>query len=148
MQYLGHIARQPLLDVIFTSSYSPPAGPFPSIRSFHDWFAHLPRPYDRAPGDAPHPMRSKLLDDVPIVFTHGDLHRSNIIVSSEEDGAPRVLAIIDWHQSGWLPVYWEFCKARWTTKIGEEWETEYLPRFLKPCGQYDYWDFFVLRLGV
>jgi len=93
-------------------------------------------------------MRSELPDDVAITFTHGDLHRSNIIVSLEGKGAPRVLAIIDWHQSGWLPAYWEFCKARWTTWIGEEWEVEYLPRFLEPYKRYDYWDFFALRLGV
>lgn len=93
-------------------------------------------------------MRSLLLDDVSITFTHGDLHRSNIIVSPEGEGALRVLAIIDWHQSGWFPAYWESCKARWTARIGEEWVVEYLPRILKPCVQYDYWDFFVLRIGV
>lgn len=94
-------------------------------------------------------MRLELPDDVAIVFTHGDLHRSNIVVSSEgEEGDPRVLAIVDWGQAGWLPAYWEFCKARWTTGIGEEWEVEYLPRFLEPFRGYDCWDYFVLKLGV
>lgn len=145
--YVGHIGRQPLQDVVFTSSCSIPAGPFPSVQSFHDWFVYLPRPYDRAVGDdPPHPMRLELPDDVAIVFTHGDLHRSNIVVSSEGD--PRVLAIVDWGQAGWLPAYWEFCKARWTTGVGEEWEVEYLPRFLEPFGKYDCWDYFVLKLGV
>lgn len=148
MQYLGHISRQPLLDNIF--SYLPPAGPFPSVGSFHDWFTNLSRPH-RGPDDPPHPahpMRSLLPNDELITFTHGDLHRTNIIVSPEGEGAPRVLAIIDWHQSGWFPAYWESCKARWTAIIGDEWVTEYLPRILKPCMQYDYWDYFVLNLGV
>lgn len=35
---LGHVGRQPLLDVIFTSSCSPTAGPFSSVPEFHDWF--------------------------------------------------------------------------------------------------------------
>lgn len=92
-------------------------------------------------------MRSGLPDNVPIKFTHGDLSRSNIIVSPE--GAPaHVAAIVDWHQAGWLPEYWEFCKARWTTHIGEEWETDYLPKILTQYEGYDYWDYFVLKLGV
>ncbi|KAF2186883.1 hypothetical protein K469DRAFT_725557 [Zopfia rhizophila CBS 207.26] len=46
-----------------------------------------------------HPYRSSLPDHVLIVFTHADLHPSNIILSSRSN--PHVIAIIDWHQSGW-----------------------------------------------
>lgn len=70
------------------------------------------------------------------------------MISDVGEGSPQVLALIDWHQSGWYPAYWEHCKARWTTKIGDEWEVEYLPRILEPVGMYDYWDYFVLSLGV
>ena len=70
------------------------------------------------------------------------------MLSSEGDASPvRVVAIIDWHQSGWLPAYWEYCKARWTTRHGEEWEVEYIPRFVEIYEQYDYWDYFVMKLG-
>jgi hypothetical protein len=94
-------------------------------------------------------MRSELSDDVVIKFTHGDLHPSNVIISSRGYGSPpHIISIVDWHQSGWLPEYWEYCKARWTAKTSDEWEVEYLPRFLAPSKHYDYWDYFVLSLGV
>ena len=98
-------------------------------------------------GSKIHPLRSDLydIDGEPITFSHGDLHRSNILVSSE--GCPRVLALVDWHQGGWLPAYWEFCKARWTTRIGDEWEVKYLPMIMEPYKRYNSWDYFVLRLG-
>ena len=93
-------------------------------------------------------MRKFLSDDTPISFTHGDLHRSNIMVSAKEDGSIRIRAIIDWHQAGWLPSYWEYCKARWTASTGQEWEEVYLPKIVERYENYDYWDYFVLRLGV
>jgi aminoglycoside phosphotransferase (APT) family kinase protein len=41
------------------------------------------------------------------VFTHADLNRNNIIVSSRtKDAAPRVTAVLDWHQSGWYLIEW------------------------------------------
>lgn len=91
-------------------------------------------------------MRNMLPDDMRIIFTHSDLHRSNIIIRTE--GPPCIAAVVDWHQSGWLPEYWEFCKARWTADIGDEWQAEYLPKFLEPYECYDYWDYFALKLGV
>ena len=41
-----------------------------------------------------------------IVFTHADLHFSNIMVS---DG--HISGIIDWETAGWYPDYWEYCRA-------------------------------------
>ena len=162
---IGHVGRQPLLDVIFTNSASPTAGPFPSVSDFHDWFTTTYGPNKYLPNwrdKPPHPYRSRFLDSIPIVLTHADLHPSNIILSPGP--SPRVIAVIDWHQSGWYPAYWEYCKARWTSKIGEEWESKYLPLFLDPCdyfkpercefhdieglGFYDYWDYFNLARGV
>jgi hypothetical protein len=143
--WTGHIGRQPLQDVIFERVS--PAGPFPTVSAFHDWFS-FPNKLRRGRLQD-HPFRSELrdADGEPITFTHGDLHRSNILVSST--GPPKILALIDWHQSGWLPAYWEFCKARWTTNIGEdEWEVKYLPKIVQPYERYDYWDYFVLSLGV
>jgi thiamine kinase-like enzyme len=56
-------------------------------------------------------MRPGLPDDVPVFFTHADLTPSNIILSSSKSGPQKIVAIIDWHQSGWYPAYWEACKS-------------------------------------
>jgi hypothetical protein len=81
-------------------------------------------------------MREHLLDDIPITFTHGDLHPSNIMVSPHGTPGPRVLAIVDWYQSGWLPEHWEACKAYLTATIESDWFVTYLPSFLEMPGKY------------
>lgn len=75
------------------------------------------------------PYHKDLPDDCDIVFTHGDLHRSNIILLST---APRVVALVDWEQSGWLPAYWEDCKAHWTAEYLGDWAVNSLPLILDP----------------
>ncbi|KAF2258103.1 kinase-like protein [Lojkania enalia] len=144
--FIGHVGKQPLLDFVFTNSCSETAGPFSSVSDFHDWFTSAYGATQHVQDKPPHPYRPFLPDNVPIVFTHADLHPSNIILSSGPD--PRVVAIIDWHQSGWYPDYWEYCKARWTSWIGQEWETRYLPLILDRQDCYDYWDSFALARGV
>lgn len=47
-----------------------------------------------------------------MVFTHGDLRAENILVDTVRGS---VLAIIDWGQAGWMPVYWEHFKALYPT---------------------------------
>ena len=97
MQIQGSInRRQPLHDVIF--DYKQPAGPFQSVKSFYDWIANLTRRMPLDEDKVVDPMRSGLLDD-SIVFTHGDLHRSNILLSKSHKGPPYIVAVIDWHQS-------------------------------------------------
>lgn len=142
----GQIGRQPLQDIIFADSCNTPETTFSSVAVFHDWFTTL-KIFKRG-STLPHPMRQRLSDNAIISFTHGDLHRSNIIVSKKGDGSIRICAIVDWHQSGWLPSYWEYCKTLWTASIGKEWGDIYVPKFVEPHENYDYWDYFVLRLGV
>lgn len=55
------------------------------------------------------PFRQDLPNDSAINFTHSDLHRSNILTTRSEPY--HVIAIVDWEQTGWLPVYWEARKA-------------------------------------
>ncbi|KAF3183879.1 hypothetical protein TWF788_005351 [Orbilia oligospora] len=175
-RYIGNISRGPSKDVIFSSSSTLAAGPFMTVRGFHDWFTSLRRP-EGSRDRSPDPFRAHLIDDSDIVFTHGDLHPSNIMISYPRKGdngndilkedSGLVLTIIDWHQSGWLPEYWEGCKARWTAEVRSSWSEIYLPKFVKmdmlgpelvfkinvydrdlEGTHYDAWNWFVLRLGM
>ncbi|KAH9208372.1 kinase-like domain-containing protein [Leptodontidium sp. 2 PMI_412] len=128
----GNINREPLQDVIFQTRQ--PAGPFPNVVTFNDWLVQRSSSLPSGPKVDYGPWRSGLLDDIPIVFTHADLHRSNIMVSQDAaDGIPRIAAIIDWHQSGWYPASWEFFKTRRTSKFpgNDQWELEFILEFLQ-----------------
>ncbi|KAF5025168.1 hypothetical protein F66182_2744 [Fusarium sp. NRRL 66182] len=135
-QFLGHINRDPYTDIVFTNGVLPRAGPFLLVRDFHDWLsAMIKRGKEQhwpgyAEEDIPDPYRRLLPDDSPVVFTHSDLHPSNIMVT--EGSSPcRVVALIDWQQAGWYPDYWEFCKAEFTAEPRSEWVSEYVTRFLE-----------------
>ncbi|KPM45372.1 hypothetical protein AK830_g1152 [Neonectria ditissima] len=146
---ISHVGNEPLLDTVFTSSNAPKAGPFQGVAEFHDWFTSTIGPPENWGKLGRHPYRDLLPDDVPIVFTHADLHPSNILISPGP--APRVVAVVDWEQAGWYPAYWEYCKARWTAKANqEEWDGRYLPMIVDGWEDevYDNWDYFVLCRGV
>ncbi|GKT57208.1 hypothetical protein ColTof4_11362 [Colletotrichum tofieldiae] len=81
----------------------------------------------------------------------------NIILSLGP--SPKVAAIIDWGQAGWLPAYWEYCKAKrarlnpknFSDAAQEEWRTKYLPAILDPVDDethYHPWLYFVLSKGI
>lgn len=97
------------------------------------------------PSQIPDPFWQFLPDDSRIVFTHADLHPSNIIMSADSSG--RILAVIDWHQSGWYPEYWEFCKALFTSGFDGDWATEYIPQFVDIAECYDSWAWYPRALG-
>ncbi|WJG37261.1 uncharacterized protein FOBCDRAFT_254429 [Fusarium oxysporum Fo47] len=126
-EFLGQINRGPLQDVVFADAIRPRAGPFSSVKEFHDWLSFLFKRLAASGShwegyeleDIPDPYRQLLHDDRGVVFTHADLHQSNIMVS--EGWPSRVVAIIDWHQSGWYPDYWEFYKAEYTNHWESEW---------------------------
>lgn len=148
-QFLGHVNRQPLLDIMFTDETKPLAGPFSSVKEFHDWLSFLTKRglemHWPDPSLIPDPFRDSLPDNSPITFTHADLHPSNILVTS--DAPYRVVAIIDWHQSGWYPDYWEYCKATYTAEYNGEWNTQYIPRFVDIPECYDAWSFYAQSFG-
>ncbi|KAK4043323.1 hypothetical protein C8A01DRAFT_32643 [Parachaetomium inaequale] len=150
--FIGHINHQPPSDVIFESSRNNPlGGPFHSVAEFHDWLSILIRTGleqhwpGKKPSEIPDPYRESLPDDAPVVLTHGDLHPSNIMVST--DSPCKVVAIIDWHQSGWYPDYWEFCKAVFTAEVNGEWMDRYIPMFLDDSGLVDAWNYYAGALG-
>lgn len=138
---LGGILRNSLYDRVFPSSYLSEAGPFASVHEFHEWFTFLPRRPMADPHSIPiEPFRHELSDDSAIKFTHSDLHRSNIIVTPSKPR--RILAVVDWEQSGWLPEYWEVRKAQYTVD-SEEWSTKYLPMILDQYTRTaDPWDWY------
>jgi hypothetical protein len=65
---------------------------------------------------------------IPCVFTHGDLHPGNILVGQEKDGCWKIVAIIDWENSGFYPAYWESIKMTNTMdpSVDSDWYL-YLP---------------------
>lgn len=139
--YSGHIGGQPIQDVIFKGSCLPCPGPFPDVSSFHNYFvkAWTPNSEDLEL----HEYRSLLPDSSSIKFMHGELHPTNILVSPEGT-PPRIVTIIDWHQSGWLPEYWEFCKVVYSVYY-DEWET-YVRWALKEPEGYMGFEWFSLSL--
>ncbi|KAJ5223262.1 hypothetical protein N7468_007804 [Penicillium chermesinum] len=127
-QYIGSISHQKAQDYVFQSY--PEAGPFSTVKEFHDWFSSLPQQRLPPSKKFKDPYRDSLPDDEDIKFTHADLHRSNIMVSSSKPA--RILAIVDWEQAGWYPSYWEYCKARYTCWSEDEWRWEWIDKFLCP----------------
>lgn len=149
----GDINHGPLGDRVFTDGIPPPRkhGPFASVSQLHDWFsAKFKEPAKiHRPGvpleDLLDPYREMLPDDSPITFTHADLNPVNILVS--QDSPCRLIAIIDWEQSGWYPEYWEVAKAEFTTWPDGEWQTDYLPLFLNRPDCIDAFNAYTHALG-
>jgi hypothetical protein len=125
--------------MVFTDTCYPDAGPLLSVSAFQDYFisAYGPLRGSYSKDWRTHPYHSFFADDFPLMFTHADLQRSNTMVSVGPN--PRVVAVIDWHQSGWYPAYGEYGKARWTARFGEEWDDKYVPMFVNRDEIYDYW---------
>ncbi|CRK19488.1 hypothetical protein BN1708_012645 [Verticillium longisporum] len=111
----------------------PWTGPFDSVKALHDWFAMTSKMGFEAiwPGwtleETPDGFRHLFPDDSKVVFTHGDLHPTNIMVNPDSPG--QIVAIIDWEQSGWWPDYWEFCKAECTVGYTSEWRAYFVEAF-------------------
>ncbi|KAI0165249.1 hypothetical protein GGR52DRAFT_101769 [Hypoxylon sp. FL1284] len=151
--YMGHIGRQGVGDVIFSDAGDAQAGPFESLTEFHDFFARYTcRLHPDWEPRQEFPELAGMKDDRPIVFAHGDLDRSNIIIHPRKgDSPPRLAAIIDWHQSGWYPGGWEWLKAQWVCE--PLWEggrdSAWLSKFLTPV-DFDYflaWEYVSHTLG-
>ncbi|GBF62153.1 hypothetical protein TMEN_4686 [Trichophyton mentagrophytes] len=126
--FIGSINRRNVRDYIFLTR--PLGGPFETLEQFHDWIASLPLIELSVPSDYVDPYRQYLPDDATIKFTHADIHGRNIIIS--QDSSPKILALIDWEQSGWYPEYWEWCKACYTSHCDSEWRKKWMSKFLTP----------------
>jgi hypothetical protein len=134
---LGHIGHQGVGDIIFRDGGDPNAGPFADITAFHDFFARYScRLHPEWDPRREFPELTGLTDDRPVVFTHADLDKSNILITPSDEGSPpQVVAIIDWHQSGWYPSGWEWMKAQWMCDIldGGHRDTAWLQEIMTPA---------------
>jgi serine/threonine protein kinase len=123
---IAHLLRAPVVPTRF--------GPFSTIQEFHVWLREGFRFDDhkhkeRMKGEEGQEIAAmEAMQDgpwPPPVFTHTDLHPSNILVRGQE-----VVAIIDWEFSGWYPHYWEYTSAWCGNLIRTAWQDD-LPQFLE-----------------
>ncbi|RMY77093.1 hypothetical protein D0863_01515 [Hortaea werneckii] len=131
---LSQLGGQALRDIMFYDGANYPAGPFESVREFNDAFARLALRTAAVDGIDPRNTLVELrglTDDIPAVFAHADLDLSNILISKLGEGPVQVKAIIDWHQAGWYPKYWDWLKAQSVGQFGSDWIEHYLPKFLQ-----------------
>ncbi|KAI1334286.1 hypothetical protein F5Y15DRAFT_295413 [Xylariaceae sp. FL0016] len=151
--YVGHIGGQGVGDIIFSDAEDPHTGPFENLTLFHDFFARYCCPFNPVPNPRDkYPELVGMNDDRPVVFTHADLDRSNIIIKPREgDTPPCVVAIIDWHQSGWYPEGWEWMKAQGLCDCIEEGgrDTAWLKKIISPANlRYQYaWSYVIHCCG-
>ncbi|EGP87049.1 uncharacterized protein MYCGRDRAFT_71790 [Zymoseptoria tritici IPO323] len=122
---LSALNGQPLRDILFSDALSLPTAPFPSVSAFHDHLATLVSSKRSRPEI---PELHGLNDSAAVVFTHSDLDQSNILISAVDDGPVRLVAVIDWHQSGWYTENWEALKALSVGEPGSEWVEKWLPK--------------------
>ncbi|CZR50196.1 uncharacterized protein PAC_00068 [Phialocephala subalpina] len=143
--FIGSTNRGPLLDILFEGR--PGFGPFKTTKEFHDRFAAEVNKYHPDIQNFVDPMRGQLPDEAPIIFTHADLHPSNIMLTATDVKPVRVLAILDWHQSGWYPSYWEFCNMLYCVDMDGDWAKDYVPTILEKPDCFDGWWYYMNGLG-
>jgi thiamine kinase-like enzyme len=83
---------------------------YASTAEFHDAIVANGMAFPVEASDWARECRKGFPDEKPIVFTHSDLHFSNILLTP---GSPKIAAIIDWQQSGYFPAYWEYLSLMW-----------------------------------
>lgn len=115
-EFIGAIGGQPSME---TLCFGVRSDPYPNSEAFYEFFMRIPSSEREMAHEEGLPQ---LPYDSPIVFTHCDLNFSNIMITPRSaDQCPRVLAIIDWEQSGWMPSFWEYSKPMfWMMLQGEE----------------------------
>ncbi|KAL1760266.1 kinase-like domain-containing protein [Schizophyllum commune] len=109
--WIGFASGGPFTDLAVTWSQVA-LGPFPSQASFNDWHMSLFDIFARESAKTAARVaekRREMRDDHPIVFTHGDINMNNVLVRVHGEGPEdvEIVALLDWEQSGWRPLYWE-----------------------------------------
>ena len=84
--------------------------------------------YSKFLGELTYPLRSS-----NCVFTHGDVHPTNIMVERDNEGKYHISGIIDWERSGFYPEDFECTKI--TNNLSsletDDWYL-YLPECIAP----------------
>jgi Phosphotransferase enzyme family len=87
---------------------------------------------------AKEPLISERLDAMlaahkhKIVFTHNDLHFSNIMVHNGH-----ISALIDWADSGWYPDYWEYVSSMRVRTVRVDWNNILDTAMGRPLCEYN-----------
>ncbi|OJT14177.1 hypothetical protein TRAPUB_9288 [Trametes pubescens] len=115
-----HLCKDARNDIRVSSS------PIYSEAAFNDYLMHRSSP--RVATSYKSWLRSMLREDHRILFTHGDFHPRNVMITDGDD--PELTGIIDWEMSGFYPEHWEYLKAMNTRSVTDtdDW-WDYLP----PC---------------
>ncbi|EAS30355.3 uncharacterized protein CIMG_05834 [Coccidioides immitis RS] len=92
-------------------------GPYNSVADFTDRLVRDVVDIDKRKHERPISLLYEKKHEV--VFTHSDLHMSNIIIRSG-----RLHGLIDFENAGFKPEYWEFTRALWP--YGSQNEKEYI----------------------
>ncbi|KAF2220961.1 kinase-like domain-containing protein [Elsinoe ampelina] len=122
--YIGSVHQGALTDALFDRASA--KGPFTHEEHFNDSLVQI---YEEAvPGANMGYLLAGALAEHrhPIVFTHGDLRPSNILIHDQ-----RIAGIVDWETSGFYPDYWEFVKAFAVAGWPKDWP-EFVTDMLDP----------------
>ncbi|KAI9665381.1 MAG: hypothetical protein M1831_001819 [Alyxoria varia] len=130
----GQIGGQGLRDVMFCKAGSCPAGPFPDIKTFHDWFACFldPTRQEDLTLRTKVPKLQHLTDAQTLTFTHNDLCQSNIIMGFDfKRESYHIVSIVGWSSHGWYPRDWEALKTLKIIPGPDDWKFS-VCNFLEP----------------
>ena len=122
VSYIGSAGRLPCADPIIRDK-----GPFDSIDAFNAGYLEVARPCFRGHHISVIERLLERIKQYRIVFTHGDLALSNILVRTRTLGATSeseewdVVALIDWECAGWYPEHWEYIKLLNCVKWKSDW---------------------------
>ncbi|KAJ7190223.1 hypothetical protein GGX14DRAFT_483585 [Mycena pura] len=115
--YIGAVGGGACSDLLLNG-----AGPFDTIDDFIQSYVDIAKPCFRGHYIS---IIERLLHKTKsyrIVLTHGDLALSNILVRKNlETGSWKIVALVDWENSGWYPEHWEYLKLLGSVKWKSDW---------------------------
>lgn len=101
--YIGAVGKKPFVcDIAMTGTME---GPFNTEHDFNDFLVGLYK-RERPLSHFISLLRKLLKEGHNVVFSHGDLTPSNILIQHG-----RLASIIDWEMAGFFPEYWEYARA-------------------------------------
>ncbi|KAI1796763.1 protein kinase subdomain-containing protein PKL [Ganoderma leucocontextum] len=89
---------------------------------FEQLWVGLDRPWN---ADTVRPALQPLIEraDVPVVFSHGDILRKNLVLTGgleEWRAGSTAVCLIDWEYAGWMPQPWDALKATWMAPSAQD----------------------------